>query len=97
MCIRDSTFNTAGWHNSYDGLPFAADEMRDWQQRTVDRILSTGPERVFEVGSGTGLVLFGVAPKVAQYRAIDEMCIRDRGEIGGQDAALLGSIPDRFD
>ena len=67
----DPTFNTAGWHNSYDGLPFAADEMRDWQQRTVDRILSTGPERVFEVGSGTGLVLFGVAPKVAQYRAID--------------------------
>ncbi|WP_157140478.1 amino acid adenylation domain-containing protein, partial [Achromobacter xylosoxidans] len=67
----DPTFNTAGWHNSYDGLPFAADEMRDWQQRTVDRILATGPERVFEIGSGTGLVLFGVAPKVAQYRAID--------------------------
>ncbi|WP_454674681.1 amino acid adenylation domain-containing protein [Achromobacter pestifer] len=67
----DPSFNTAGWHNSYDGLPFSADEMRDWQKSTVDRILSNAPERVFEIGSGTGLVLFGVAPKVSQYRAID--------------------------
>ena len=67
----DPTFNIAGWHNSYDGLPFSADEMRDWRKHTVDRILSTAPERVFEVGSGTGLVLFEVAPKVSRYHAID--------------------------
>lgn len=67
----DPTFNVSGWQNSYDCLPFSNDEMRDWQKSTVDRILSYSPRRVFEVGSGTGLVLFGVAPHCSAYRAMD--------------------------
>lgn len=69
--VTDPTFNTSGWQNSYDGQPFSNDEMRDWQKNTVDRILSYSPQRVFEVGSGTGLVLFGVAPHCNTYRAVD--------------------------
>lgn len=67
----DPAFNTAGWRNSYDGAPFSATEMRDWQQATVQRLLSYGPEHVFEIGAGTGLVLLGVAPHCRSYRAID--------------------------
>ncbi|MBA3774198.1 MAG: amino acid adenylation domain-containing protein, partial [Ramlibacter sp.] len=68
---EDPAFNISGWQNSYDGLPFSREEMRDWQKSTVDRILSYSPQRVFEIGSGTGLVLFGVAPHCASYRAVD--------------------------
>ncbi|MFF1906128.1 amino acid adenylation domain-containing protein [Kitasatospora sp. NPDC058218] len=67
----DATFNLAGWRNSYDGLPFSVAEMRDWQRGSVDRILSYAPQRVFEVGFGTGLMMFAVAPHCTAYHAVD--------------------------
>ncbi|WP_296358928.1 polyketide synthase [Ramlibacter sp.] len=67
----DPTFNISGWTNSYDSQPFSKDEMRDWQKSTVERILSYAPKRVFEVGSGSGLMLFGLAPHATAYHAID--------------------------
>lgn len=69
--ISDPTFNIAGWQNSYDGLPFAHDEMRDWQKSSVDKILSYSPQRIFEIGSGSGLMLFGIAHHCSTYRASD--------------------------
>ncbi|MFI9509721.1 amino acid adenylation domain-containing protein [Nocardia sp. NPDC052566] len=68
---EDATFNLAGWHNSYDGQPFSNSEMRDWQMSSVRRILSYSPERVFEIGSGSGLMLFGIAPHTSAYHAVD--------------------------
>ncbi|GAA3368398.1 hypothetical protein GCM10020367_06570 [Streptomyces sannanensis] len=67
----DATFNLAGWRNSYDGLPFTAGEMRDWQRGSVRRILSYAPESVFEIGSGSGLMLFSLAPHCRTYHAVD--------------------------
>ncbi|MER5968832.1 amino acid adenylation domain-containing protein [Streptomyces sp. NPDC002055] len=67
----DATFNLAGWRNSYDGLPFSNGEMRDWQRSSVRRILSHAPENVFEIGSGSGLMLFGLAPHCRTYHAVD--------------------------
>ncbi|MBL1110394.1 amino acid adenylation domain-containing protein [Streptomyces sp. 5-8] len=67
----DATFNLAGWRNSYDGLPFSAGEMRDWQRGSVRRILSHAPENVFEIGSGSGLMLFSLAPHCRTYHAVD--------------------------
>ncbi|MCT9088922.1 amino acid adenylation domain-containing protein [Streptomyces sp. ASQP_92] len=69
--VADATFNLAGWRNSYDNLPFSNGEMRDWQQGSVRRILSHGPENVFEIGSGSGLMLFGLAPHCRTYHAVD--------------------------
>ncbi|MBC3843030.1 methyltransferase domain-containing protein [Streptacidiphilus sp. 4-A2] len=68
---QDATFNLAGWHNSYDGLPFSDAEMRDWQSGSVKRILAQSPGNVFEIGSGSGLMLFAVAPHATSYRAVD--------------------------
>jgi reducing polyketide synthase SwnK len=68
---ENTIFNLAGWRNSYDNLPFPADEMRDWQMSSVRRILSYTPERVFEIGSGTGLMLFSIAPHCQTYHAVD--------------------------
>jgi amino acid adenylation domain-containing protein len=69
--VEDATFNPAGWHNSYDRVPFSKGEMRDWQMSSVDRILSYSPERVFEIGSGSGLMLFSIAPHCSAYHAVD--------------------------
>ncbi|WP_369690767.1 beta-ketoacyl synthase N-terminal-like domain-containing protein [Nocardia crassostreae] len=68
---EDATFNPAGWHNSYDGAPFSNSEMRDWQMSSVRRILSHAPEHVFEIGSGSGLMLFAIAPHCRSYHAVD--------------------------
>ncbi|TGB19163.1 amino acid adenylation domain-containing protein [Streptomyces palmae] len=68
---EDATFNLAGWRNSYDGLPFSTGEMRDWQRGSVRRILSYAPRDVFEIGSGSGLMLFSLAPHCRTYHAVD--------------------------
>jgi amino acid adenylation domain-containing protein len=35
--VDDPTFNVSGRPNSYDGLAFSSEEMRDWQKNKVDR------------------------------------------------------------
>ena len=67
----DALFNLAGWRNSYDGQPFADHEMREWQAASARRILAQSPDRVLEIGSGTGLMLHAVAPHCTRYHAVD--------------------------
>lgn len=69
---QDATFNIAGWNNSYTGSLTAAGEMREWVDHTVTRILSLHPRRVLEVGCGTGLLLFRIAPHCDHYLGIDQ-------------------------
>src|SRR5262249_8095392 len=67
----DATFNTIGWNSSYTGLPFSDDEMREWLDHTAARIQSLRPERVLEIGCGTGMILFQIAPQCVQYTGLD--------------------------
>ena len=67
----ESGFNIAGWISSYDKRPIPAAEMRVWVQSTCDRILALKPQRVLEIGCGTGLLLFGVAPHVSHFHGLD--------------------------
>jgi len=67
----DLTFNTLGWNESYTGLPIPKPQMREWVDSTVERILSLAPNRILEVGCGTGLLLFQIAPHCAQYLGTD--------------------------
>lgn len=67
----ESGFNIAGWISSYDKRPIAASEMREWVDRTCDRILDLKPKRVLEIGCGTGLLLFRIAPHVDYYHGLD--------------------------
>ncbi|HKR15160.1 MAG TPA: amino acid adenylation domain-containing protein [Pyrinomonadaceae bacterium] len=69
--IDDPTFNITGWNSSITGDPIPADEMREWLDGTVARMLPLGHERALEIGCGTGLVLFRAAPQFAEYRGID--------------------------
>ena len=67
----DRSFNIIGWNSSYSGKPIAAEEMLTWVDSTVERILALRPERVWEIGCGTGLLLYRLAPNCSLYRASD--------------------------
>jgi amino acid adenylation domain-containing protein len=67
----DPSFNTQGWNSRYAGEPIPEEQMREWLDHTVGRILSLRPKRVWEIGCGTGLVLFRVAPHCEKYDAAD--------------------------
>jgi len=67
----DPTLDLAGWNSSYTGEPIPREEMREWVERTVERILALRPERVLEIGCGTGLLLFRIAPHVRKYHGTD--------------------------
>ncbi|HEX9428050.1 MAG TPA: amino acid adenylation domain-containing protein, partial [Candidatus Polarisedimenticolia bacterium] len=67
----DPTFNIGGWNSSDTGEPIPPEEMREWVDGTVERILALRPRRVLEIGCGTGLLLFRVAPHCAAYWGTD--------------------------
>jgi amino acid adenylation domain-containing protein len=69
--IADPTFNIKGWDSRYTRGPIPADEMREWRDGTVARILALSPRRVLEIGCGTGLLLFPLAPRTERYLGID--------------------------
>ncbi len=68
---QDTAFNTASFDSSYTGGPIPTDEMREWVDHTVARILSLKPRRVLEMGCGTGLLLLRIAPHCAHYCGAD--------------------------
>src|SRR5205085_10549368 len=57
----DATFDTSGWMSSYTGEPIDAAEMHEWVDHTVARIRALSGQRILELGSGTGLLLFRLA------------------------------------
>ena len=63
--------NITGWNSSYSGEPIPGEEMQEWVDRTVERILSLRPKRVLEMGCGTGLLLFRIAPHCELYTGKD--------------------------
>ncbi|HET9218758.1 MAG TPA: condensation domain-containing protein, partial [Terriglobia bacterium] len=78
--VEDATFNLQGWTSRLTGVPFSAEEMREWLDSTAQRILALKPRRVLEVGGGSGLLMYRIAPVCERYvitdsspRAIDRL------------------------
>lgn len=67
----DPRFNITSWDSSYTGQPFPPAEMQEWVDSTVQSILAHRPRRVLEIGCGTGLLLFRIAPHCEIYRGTD--------------------------
>ncbi|MPY31192.1 amino acid adenylation domain-containing protein, partial [Streptomyces adustus] len=63
--------NFVGWNSSYDASPIPVEQMREWRDATVARILALRPRQVLEVGVGTGLLLSQIAPHCESYWATD--------------------------
>ncbi len=67
----DPTFHIASWDSSYTGEAIPAVQMHEWVDRIVERIRSFAPRRVLEIGCGTGLLLFRLAPHCEAYWGTD--------------------------
>ncbi|MFF5289526.1 non-ribosomal peptide synthetase [Paractinoplanes globisporus] len=63
--------NFTGWNSSFDGSPIPLDQMREWRDATVARIKALAPQRVLEIGVGSGLLLSRLAPDVESYWGLD--------------------------
>ena len=67
----EPTFNIVGWNSSYTNQPIPAEQMREWVDNQVAEILDLQPSRVLEIGCGTGLLLFRIAPHCNKYCGTD--------------------------
>jgi amino acid adenylation domain-containing protein len=68
---QDTSFNISGWKSSYTGAAIPEGEMREWVDGTVGSILELGPQRVLELGCGSGLLLSRIAPRCTEYVGTD--------------------------
>jgi SAM-dependent methyltransferase len=60
-----------GWTSNYTNKPISEAEMREWLDRTAERILALAPGRVLEIGCGVGLLVQALAPSCSDYRGTD--------------------------
>jgi natural product biosynthesis luciferase-like monooxygenase protein len=67
----DPTFDISGWRSSYTGETLPEADMREWVGHTVSRIARLRPRRLLEIGCGTGLLAFRLAPECEQYTGVD--------------------------
>ena len=67
----EPTFDLTGWNSSYTGAPIPEAAMREQVEATVARLRALGATRVLEIGCGTGLLLFRLAPDCERYWATD--------------------------
>ncbi|WP_116209721.1 non-ribosomal peptide synthetase [Streptomyces olivoreticuli] len=61
----------SGWNSSYDGEPIPLDHMREWRQGTIERISALEPQRILEIGIGSGLLFAHLAPHCETYWGTD--------------------------
>ncbi|HEX5254707.1 MAG TPA: amino acid adenylation domain-containing protein, partial [Mycobacterium sp.] len=71
VAMPDFGMDFRGWNSSLTGEPIPLEEMIEWRSATVDRIMALRPQRVLEIGVGSGLLLSQVAPHCAEYVATD--------------------------
>ncbi|AFZ37662.1 amino acid adenylation domain protein [Stanieria cyanosphaera PCC 7437] len=67
----DPTFDFTGWNDSFTGSLMSGEEVHEWVDCTIERILSFRPQTVLEIGCGMGLLLFRLAPHCTHYSGID--------------------------
>jgi len=68
----DPEHDISGWNSSFTGSPIPPNEMREWVAATIAAFSSAPhPERILEIGCGTGLLLYRLAPGAAAYVASD--------------------------
>lgn len=100
----DLTFNIAGWNSSYTRQLIPDREMQEWVESTVSRIQANFPQRVLEIGCGTGLLLSRLAKHSQQYwgtdysiaaiQHVEQICSTVEGL---KDVRLLHQMADNFE
>jgi natural product biosynthesis luciferase-like monooxygenase protein len=96
-------FNTAGWLSSYTGEPIATSAMREWLDQTISSIRDLSPQRVLEIGCGTGMILYSCLEHVEHYTAVDvspvalESIRNELNEEERRKVSLLNQAADQLD
>jgi amino acid adenylation domain-containing protein len=67
----DPTFNIAGWKSSYTGETLPAEEVLESVEHTAARLLPICRDKVLEIGCGSGLLLWRIAPHCTAYVGTD--------------------------
>src|SRR6185369_10472547 len=60
-----------GWTSSYDSEAISIPDMQEWRNAAVQRILETESQRILELGVGSGLLLWKIAPRCWEYWGAD--------------------------
>ncbi|RBL90546.1 non-ribosomal peptide synthetase [Chitinophaga flava] len=71
IVIADPEFDITGWNDSFTGGAIPADQMRMWLNDISGVILALKPERVLEIGCGTGLIYYQLANHISKYIGTD--------------------------
>lgn len=61
----------SGWFSSYTGELIGEEPMSAWTEETIRKIMQLNPNRVLEIGCGTGLLASRLAPNVERYVGVD--------------------------
>ena len=69
--LENYKFNINGWISSYTGLAIPSEEMQEWIDNTIDKILKLKPQNILEIGSGSGLIVFNILENCKHYYATD--------------------------
>ncbi len=69
--FQDPEYDFTGWNSSATGQPIPQEEMLEWAEHTFQRLSRLSPRYVLEIGCGTGLVLFRLAPQCERYVGTD--------------------------
>ncbi|MFS1904606.1 class I SAM-dependent methyltransferase (plasmid) [Vibrio lentus] len=67
----DSESERVGWDSSYTGKRLGESDMDEWIEQTIARIRSFTPQRLVEIGVGTGMLLHRLIPFCAHYLGCD--------------------------
>jgi microcystin synthetase protein McyA len=59
------------WKDSRTGKHIPKEQMEEWADLTIQRILSLQPSEVLEIGCGNGLLLLNIAPLCRRYVGAD--------------------------
>ena len=60
-----------GWNDSHADAAIPAEQMREWLDATVTRVLDLAPCDLLEIGCGVGLLTRRLAPHCRRYRGTD--------------------------
>ncbi len=67
----DPADDFSGWTSVITGQPIPLNSMRRWADAAAGRIAQLQPQRMLEIGCGTGLMLLRLAEQLGHYTGID--------------------------
>lgn len=72
LCSSEIGRDFVGWKSMYTGALIDNAEMGEWLDDTIDALLDGSPPgHVFEVGTGTGMILFNITAGLESYTALE--------------------------